>query len=66
MDDLQIISKAAKLAGVARQSVTRWVQEGLLKGTPIQIGNLNATLVSIRAVKELAKQRRPGRPRKRG
>jgi len=58
------MKKAAEAAGVARKSVERWVRLGLLKGKPSKMGNLIATLVSVKAVKELAKTRRPGRPAK--
>lgn len=64
MDDLQTIRQAAEIAGVARQSVAAWVKLGLLKGKPAKVGHIQATLVSVARVKELAKQRRPGRPKK--
>ena len=64
MDDLQRLGKAAELAGVTRQSVATWLKLGLLKSKSASVGTLTVALVSVKAVKELAKQRRPGRPKK--
>ena len=64
MDDLQTIRKAAEVTGTARQSIATWVKLGLLKGRAATVGHIKATLVSVAAVRELAKQRPPGRPRK--
>ncbi len=58
------MKSAAEAAGIARKTVERWVKTGLLKGKPKKVGNLIATLVSVAKVKELAKERRPGRPTK--
>ena len=66
MDDFQTMSRAAGLAGVDRKSISRWVKAGLLKSKREQVRNLTATLVSVKAVRELAKERRPGRPSKKG
>ena len=64
MDDLQSMRKAAEAVGVDRKSVERWVRMGLLIGKPATVGHIKATLVSVAKVRELAKQRRPGRPAK--
>jgi predicted site-specific integrase-resolvase len=64
MDDIRTMRKAADAAGVSRKSVERWVRDGLLKGKPAKVGHIQATLVSVKAVRELAKTRRPGRPKK--
>jgi len=64
MDDWQSVRKAAEAAGVARNSVAKWVKLGLLKGKPATLGHIKATLVSVAKVKELAKERKPGRPAK--
>jgi len=64
MDDFQPLKKAAELAGVDRNSVARWVKEGLLKSRKGRVRNLQTTLVSVAAVKALAVTRRPGRPKK--
>jgi hypothetical protein len=64
MDDLQTVRQASELTGTDRKSIARWLKLGLLKGKPTKMGHLIATLVSVKAVKELAKTRRPGRPRK--
>lgn len=65
MDDWQTIRKAAEQAGVARNSVARWVRMGLLRGVPTKVGHIQGTLVSISQVKRLAKTRKPGRPKSR-
>ncbi|HSZ60145.1 MAG TPA: hypothetical protein VK797_31170 [Tepidisphaeraceae bacterium] len=64
MGDLQSMRKAAATAGVDRKTVENWVKLGLLKGKPAIIGRINATLVSVKALRALAKTRPVGRPRK--
>lgn len=59
-----MITRAAEIAGVTRQSVAAWVKLGLLVGKPTRVGNITATLVSVAEVRKLAKSRKPGRPRK--
>jgi len=58
------LSGAAAKAGVSRNSVARWVVAGLLKSRKGRVRNLEATLVEVSKVRELAKERKPGRPRK--
>jgi hypothetical protein len=64
MDDYQPMWKAAELAGVTRKTIAKWVKAKLLKTRKRKFRHLVATLVSVKEVKELAKSRRPGRPRK--
>jgi predicted site-specific integrase-resolvase len=63
MDDWQPMQQAAIAAGVSRHSVSRWVRNGLLKSRKGRVRNLNATLVKVAAVRELAKTRKRGRPK---
>jgi transposase-like protein len=64
VNDWQSIVEAARMTGVNRNSIARWVKLGLLVGRPRAVRNLVATEVSVSRVKELAKQRPPGRPKK--
>ena len=64
MDEWQSLRQAALAAGVDRNAVARWVRDGLLKSRKGRYRHLQTTLVEVAKVKELAKQRRPGRPRK--
>ena len=63
MDDLKTVRQAAFDAGVARQTVARWLKERKLKGKKTQVGHLNATLVSVADVRKLKEAHPPGRPR---
>jgi predicted site-specific integrase-resolvase len=63
--DLIPMRDAAKLAGVARETVSRWVQAGRLKRVEHkQVRNLVATLVDPKEVQKLAEMITSGRPRR--
>jgi predicted site-specific integrase-resolvase len=64
VDELLTITDAARKAGVDRNAVARWVKAGLLAGKRKKVGNLIATMVSVDDVRRVAKDHRPGRPRK--
>jgi hypothetical protein len=65
-DDYRSLSQAADDVGVSRQAIATWVRLGLLdaKTAPVPGSNLTSTLVSVAKARELAKVRKPGRPRK--
>jgi predicted site-specific integrase-resolvase len=64
VDEWQSLRQAAATAGVDRNTVARWVRQGLLKSRKGKVRHLQTTLVEVAKVRELAKQRKPGRPRK--
>lgn len=63
MDDWQTIRQAALTVGVTRQTVAKWVDLGLLKSRKTKVRNLDAKLVNVAKVRELAETRKPGRPK---
>jgi len=64
MNDWQTVRQASEKTGVARISISRWLKLGLLRGKPTTVGHMAATLVSIPELRKVAKNRKPGRPRK--
>lgn len=66
MDKLKTVKQAGIETGVARQTISRWLNAGKLKGKKTKVGNLSATLVNISDVLKLKESQPRGRPAKKG
>jgi hypothetical protein len=65
MADFVSIGEASAVAGVNRNTISRWIGRGLLKTKPSIINRRPVVLVSLAAVKKLVGDGiKPGRPKK--
>jgi len=60
------LRQAAIATGIDRNTLSRWVKLGLLPSKKGKARHLETTLVNVARAKELAKGRKPGRPKKQG
>lgn len=62
MEEMVSIRRAAAIAGIAENTVRRWIKQKKVSVREEKVGHVLAKLVSVKEVEKLAREIRTGRP----